>query len=235
MQQSDFFGELELPSDTLHIDGFDFYLNFNKQEVISAWKYHSLTGPCLELDKLGQHIVGKSLLEAFKEVSSQGGLAQLVYWQLGRLLGYWQQSTFSHDLVCRCFNVTRSQITSRIKEHKEIDLLALRKSTRVSAGCGSCKTQVHQLVQRYCDENALITAGKTNPKGMNPLDLLVRVHEIFKRWKQDHLSTAEMTFKGIKNYTLYASWSDHDNDQVSDFLNELRKEAKIKLSLERVA
>ncbi|MBH48226.1 MAG: hypothetical protein CME71_08660 [Halobacteriovorax sp.] len=235
MQQSEFFGELELPSDILQIDGFNFSLSFNKKEVITAWKYKCAAGPSLELEKIGQLIMGATLLEAFEKVSSLGGYAQLVYWQLGRLLGYWQQTAFPNDLVCRCFNVTRSQIVTRIKDHHEIDLLELRKSTRVCAGCTSCKAQVQQLVQQYCDENAVVTAGKTAPKGMNPLDLLLRVDQTFNKWKQQHLSTIELSLKGIKDYTLYASWNDQDNAQVLDFFNQLRVEAKIKLAVERVA
>tara|TARA_R110000868_G_scaffold226115_7_gene478626 strand:+ start:846 stop:1553 length:708 start_codon:yes stop_codon:yes gene_type:complete len=235
MERDKFFGELELPSDILRFEDIESQLNFNKKEIITAWKYKFAQGSRSDLEAIGEQIVGLSLLEAFKLTAQLSGHGQLIYWQLGRLLGYWQKTTLAQDLVCRCFNVTKTQIVDRIKKHGEVDPLAIRKSTRASAGCGSCKTQVSELIQSYCDETGLVVAAKTAPKGMNPIDWLIRLEEILLKWKKRESAEMDLRLLGVKNYTVYAAWPNSDNDMVGLFLNELRKEANLKVSLERVS
>lgn len=235
MQKARFYGQPQLAQDIFVFDDLKLYLNYDRKEKILEWMYESPDGSNPILEAAGEKLIGLTILDAWKLSSHFQGVAHSIYWQLGRLLGHWQYNAAvgNERLICRCFNVNESQILKRITEDKETDALLIRKATRASAGCGSCKQQVNQFIQAYCDQNALVIKGKTNPCGEVALKLLLNLSRALELWQKQNQEISSLSLLGIKDYTVFAKWNDSEEQLTEQFFTQVKNDLKINLTIHR--
>lgn len=234
MKQTHFRGALEFPLDKFSFNELAFFINYDKKEVIEQWSYESADGIEPSLEQVGAKLIGLTLLEAFKLSGTFQGKSQAIYWQLGRLLGYWPNHCYE-NLICRCFGVTKEQIGQVLIGESDISLSKIRASTKASAGCGSCANEVKEILQEYCDQHALKNGGALRPKGLTPIDFFLAINQFFTSWQSENQFIKSLQFQGVDGYDIFASWSSKDDELVSKFQNDLTKSIKIKTSIKRTS
>ncbi len=220
------FGHPTLPKDQFEFNQTQFFISFDKKEKITEWNYHGPDGQIDALEKAGGLIIGMSLNDAFSLSADFQGLAHGIFWQLGRLLGYWQQShtyQFQNDLVCRCFGITRSEILKSVIQDSKTSLTEIGTATKAGLGCGQCHQDIAKTVQAYCDRQSFIVANKTKPLGLNPISLLRKLESFVEKWNKDQTEQLQLQLLGMKDYTVYAKWN-----ESQDHLLEVLKEVILK-------
>lgn len=232
------FGLPTLPKDQFEFNQTQFFLNFDKKEKITEWNYFGPSGRSAELEKAGALIIGLSLNEAFNRSASFQGLAHGIFWQLGRLLGYWQQShseQFQNDLVCRCFAVTRSQILKNVIQDSKTSLTEIGSATKAGLGCGQCHKDIVKTVQVHCDRQSFIVLNKTKPLGLNPISLLIKLDSFIKKWNEDQPEKLNLELLGMKDYTVYAKWSDSQGHLLQGLNQYILNEFELKLNWQQAS
>ncbi len=229
-----FFGSPTLPKDTFEFNLLKFYLNFDRHEKITEWNYIDPSGVRSDLESAGAQIVGLSLEQAWQKSAEFKGDAHAIYWQLGRLLGFVNVGLDNGDeLVCRCFNVSKTTILQNLVKDKNYDLLSIGKSTKAGLGCGSCQKDITEAIQDYCDYQATVIAKKSKPKGVNPINFLLRLKEEIKSWQDIHYSELSLNILGIKDYTIYANWNEDDDKKILELEKYFLVNSRIKLKFEK--
>lgn len=228
-----FYGRPEFPEDVFHFGELTLFLILDRQERIRHWSYEVHGGPVAALEQIGTAITGQKLHAAWK-YCAQFPPAQAVYWQLGRLLGYWPPELERGHLICRCFGVDREQLLEQLKKNPESDLGQLRSLTRASIGCGSCRPEVEQIVQEHRDYHALVVKGQGRPLGKSPVEFLQDLHNYFEKWRHrhpEHLS--KLRFMGIRHYQVILAGFSGEERALQDFVTESRRELKVNWQVQR--
>lgn len=221
MNSQTFFGQPMLAQDHFKFDGVDYYLNLDRHERISEWKYQSASGEDAALEAAGNILLGKKLSEAWRLSFAFNGVAHAVYWQLGRLLGYWPNAQNS-QLVCRCFGVSLSEIEKSLNTNPQSDTLELRKKSRAGAGCGSCMNELGLCVQKFRDLHRLPASSSARPLGLNPIEFMLQIGKSWQQWSSANQIEASLTLKGVRGYQVYAQWDESADQVVQKFYNELK-------------
>ncbi len=52
----------------------------------------------------------------------------------------------SRELVCYCFEVSKEEIVSIIRQHKTRTVEEIQKYCKASMGCGSCRPNIEELI-----------------------------------------------------------------------------------------
>ncbi len=227
-----FFGTPTLPKDTFEFNQLKFFLTYDKNEKITEWNYSDPNGVRQDLEFVGEQVLGMTLEQAWMKSASFKGDAHAVYWQLGRLLGFWIQdfhNSLYEELVCRCFNVPKALVLKNLIEENHFDLLSIGKATKAGLGCGSCHKNIAQTIQDYCDLNAVVIDNKSKPKGINPIVFVLELDNKIARWKAEKYPKFKIEIKGIKDYTLYAQWEQQDDAIVEELKQSLLQSASLKL------
>ena len=232
-----FFGLPTLPKDQFEFNHTKFFLNYDRKEKITEWNYHGPDGQVEELEDAGNIIIGLSLQEAFDKSAMFKGLSHAIYWQLGRLVGYWQQShvdQFQNDLICRCFGVTRSDILKSVIEKSKTSLNDIGADTKAGLGCGQCHHDISKTVQDYCDKNSFVVTNKTKPLGLNPIAFLIKLNALLIQWNESQSHKLDLELLGIKDYTIYANWPSSQDVFIKSFNQTVIEECGIKLQWEKI-
>ncbi|PIP91829.1 MAG: hypothetical protein COW01_12155 [Bdellovibrionales bacterium CG12_big_fil_rev_8_21_14_0_65_38_15] len=229
------FGLPTLPKDQFEFNQTQFFISFDKKEKITEWNYYGPDGLVEELEKAGHEIIGLSLHEAFKKSASFTGSAHAVYWQLGRLLGYWQQTNVDqcqNDLICRCFGVSRSEILEHVIQNSKTSLNEIGMATKAGLGCGQCHQDIKKTVQDYCDKYSYVVPSKTNPLGLNPISLLIKLDSFLTLWNEKQETRLKIELLGIKDYTVYAKYSESQANLLESFTTTVLNEFGLNLKWE---
>lgn len=229
-----FFGRPDLPQDCFRLNGLELFVNYDRRERIVEWRYESEQGPILELERAGQIIMGMSLQEAWLASADFSGIAHALYYQFGRLLGYFgpRNEVHANTIVCRCFGISEQQLLDEIISNNEVDALKLRKTTRAGAGCGSCLVDIQTLIQNYCDEKAIASSFGKRPAGLNPLEFLLKLAGAWRTWLQQRGATSSAQFVGVDGYNVYIKCQHSERELLESFAREGRTKLKTNFSFE---
>lgn len=235
MTKPQFFSIPELPQDHFTFNEINFYLTLDRHERIREWNYHNSLGVNTELENYGGQVIGQKIQDAFKLSHNFTGAGIAIYWQLGRLLGYWPTTFKQECVICRCFGVGEAQLSELIKNSPMTSALALRKLTKAGAGCGQCLVDVEAMVQSHNDRHGIDLGAKTKPAGLNPLSFLIKMSEVWNKWCEQNGHHSKLQFKGVNGYHILAAWEDREQEFVDRFKEDSKHKIEINFVFERVS
>lgn len=230
----EFFGRPDLPQDIFRYNNLELFVNYDRRERIVEWRYESEQGPIFELERAGRIVTGMTLQEAWLASSNFDGIAHALYYQFGRLLGYFgpRNEVHSNTIICRCFGISEQQLLDEIIANSEVDALKLRKATRAGAGCGSCLVDMQTLIQSYCDEKAIASSYGKRPLGLNPLEFLVKLAAAWQTWQKQFRKRSDAQFIGIDGYKVFVKCHKGDQEVLEEFAREARAQLRANFSFD---
>ena len=105
-------------------------------------------------------------------------------------------------------------------------------ATKAGLGCGQCHQDIKKTVQDYCDKYSYVVPSKTNPLGLNPISLLIKLDSFLTLWNEKQETRLKIELLGIKDYTVYAKYSESQANLLESFTTTVLNEFGLNLKWE---
>ncbi len=174
-------------------DMLKLYLKIDKSGIITDAKFQTFgCGSAVASSSiLTEMIIGKHINEAKKITNKQivdalGGLppekmhcSVMGHEALEAAIADYYKEDISHntnsDIVCSCFNVSRSFLETEIKNNNLKTLEDVMNYTKAGGGCGRCRSKIQDII------NSINGVGKTQAK-LTKTQLIIKINNVIEKY-----------------------------------------------------
>lgn len=194
-------------------DMLKLYLKINDKNIVTDAKFQTFgCGSAIASSSiLTEMIIGKSLDEV-KKITNQdivdalGGLpdAKVHCSVMGHealedaLKNYYGETPETkEDIICKCFNVSKSGLLKEINEHNLKTVEDVMSFTKAGTGCGACKSKIqdflNEVLSQKSDEND------------TPIQFVLKINKVIDKYISNELRKdgGDIELIDVKGKTVY--------------------------------